>query len=197
MGDDGKAVSFHYCGRLCQQKDWPQHKELCNRLRARRELQRAAETLQQIWHAFRAELFPYAPPIKLEERDGVLYLYDEPDPAARGWQLGPFPDDVAKEERDRKAVLVLYTCAVAVGCLDGTIRLFLKGESEKRDQRTRELYRDCLANPLHLSKRSLFQTRGTFLLQLARSSDEASRWEWQSCGAEHRALGCEGHPKNK
>jgi hypothetical protein len=54
---DGAPTSALYCGKGCQSKDWATHKQVCQAVQGRKKLFRAAELIQEIFHAVRAEAF--------------------------------------------------------------------------------------------------------------------------------------------
>jgi hypothetical protein len=70
----GDAIAIFYCGRDCQTKDWSDHKSHCRIMKRRQKLLRAANILQRALLTYRDILYDIDL-TKIEEKDGMLYLY--------------------------------------------------------------------------------------------------------------------------
>ena len=103
--------STWYCSQECQKADWPNHKVRCNHIKAVNRLYRTAHLAEAAFCDFRKSMFDL-PIARVNKTNNKLTIYgglhDER-------LLREFPEEMFKEERDRKAALTIMACEDAVG----------------------------------------------------------------------------------
>ncbi|KAL1795471.1 hypothetical protein ACET3X_005695 [Alternaria dauci] len=113
-GCKSDASSRRYCGKVCQEKDWPAHKKACRDIQnanLEKKLARVAEILQQGYYDFRKNTWD-TPLIKVQRLgNDDLVIYE-------GIKLGggrtkyfmEFPQHLVSDTRTENAVLCSLVC---------------------------------------------------------------------------------------
>jgi hypothetical protein len=101
----------YYCTTDCQKTSWKNgHKGICKLLGATRTLYRAGSTLQQIFYKYREMVFDRRI-VKIEEKNGKLYLHEQRPPQIDFEMLRlldflvPFPTHLCRTKQDRQGIL--------------------------------------------------------------------------------------------
>ncbi|KAF2177628.1 hypothetical protein K469DRAFT_507433, partial [Zopfia rhizophila CBS 207.26] len=106
----GRCKVHVYCNKECQKEDWKTHKAICNEIRLEKVIERAADTLQKIYFAFREKTFDNCIR-KVEDKGTVLVLHDHSKGTTRsGGFFQKVPNHLFKNEVDRKAALTVMNC---------------------------------------------------------------------------------------
>ncbi|EUC48931.1 hypothetical protein COCMIDRAFT_85881 [Bipolaris oryzae ATCC 44560] len=104
------TYSRYYCGKTCQEKDWPTHKEGCRDSRNRRlekKLARIADILQQAYYIFRENTWDM-PVAAIMVRDDLVEIY--PSYSGALSFFSKFPDHLPMSEQTRNAILSAFSC---------------------------------------------------------------------------------------
>ncbi|KAM3075308.1 Vacuolar protein sorting-associated protein atg6 [Clarireedia jacksonii] len=123
-----KHASIYYCRKACQTAHWNIHKQACKIRQTRQLLYRAASVLQDIFYSYREAVFELNI-VKIEEKDGVLYLYEGKYADIKSVEsiLHKFPEGLEITEEDRKSALSFMACSDVMLYMNGIITHFLKG----------------------------------------------------------------------
>lgn len=118
-----------YCSNACQVAGWPQHKDICKRLRTRKSLYRAGSLLQDMFYAYREQAFDNAI-TKIERRGQTILLHtkETPKPVVTD-HIVAFPNKLVSSEEEKHAILVYSTCEDALAWMHETVEYVLKGKS--------------------------------------------------------------------
>ena len=120
-----------YCNNSCQNEHWEQHKPTCEKLRARRTLQRSAALLKSAFLIFKELTFDNVLK-EVEEKHGILYLstrhkdgvdiIQDPSP----WL--PIPASLNLGQEEKEAILSIYECQTALICMHKLLSTLLHGK---------------------------------------------------------------------
>ncbi|RMZ67173.1 Zinc finger MYND-type [Pyrenophora seminiperda CCB06] len=120
--------SLHYCGAICQRKDWPMHKKDCRKAqdaRLEKILARVAVIVQQGYYEFRENTWD-TPIISIEDRDNELVIRDG-DMLAKTKYFIKFPQHMVSSERTKTAMLSGWVCNETLAFMHDVIVDLLKG----------------------------------------------------------------------
>lgn len=130
-GAPGNSPSTVYCNHSCQNEHWEQHKLTCEKLRARRILQRSAALLKSAFLIFRELTFDNVLK-EVKEKHGILYLstrrkdgidiIQDPSP----WL--PIPASLNLGQEEKEAILSLNECQTALICMHKLLSTLLRGK---------------------------------------------------------------------
>jgi hypothetical protein len=130
-GAPGKSPSTVYCNNSCQNKHWQQHKLTCEKLQARRTLQRSAALLKSAFLIFKELVFEYVLK-EVNEKHGILYVStDRKDGAAIKQDPSPWlpmPASLNLGQEEKEAILCLYECQTALFCMHKLLSTLLHGK---------------------------------------------------------------------
>jgi hypothetical protein len=126
----GDAMSIVYCGRNCQTKDWPDHKPHCRIMKRRKKLLRAAAILQGALLTYRDILYDIDL-TKIEEKNGMLYLYQKQRSITAHVKRGPFPNHLTTNVQHKEAALTINQCTTATALLGRLTRKLLAGKHSR------------------------------------------------------------------
>jgi hypothetical protein len=129
-GAPGNSPSTVYCNNSCQNEHWKQHKPTCEKLRARRTLQRSAALLKSAFLIFKELTFEYALK-EVSEQHGILYVStNRKDGAAIKQDPSPWLPMPASLNlgQEKEAILSLYECQTALICMYKLLSTLLHGK---------------------------------------------------------------------
>jgi hypothetical protein len=121
--------SPHYCGKACQVKDWPAHKETCKDIQLEKKLTRVAAILQQGYCDFRKNTWDRRI-VKIERLwndDLVLHEADRIRGINAKYFL-QFPQHLVTDKRTGDAMLCVNVCNDPPAWMYSIIEGLLKGE---------------------------------------------------------------------
>jgi hypothetical protein len=123
----------YYCTTDCQKTSWKNgHKEICKLLGAIRTLYRAGSILQQIFYKYRERVFDRRI-VKIEEKNGKLYLHEQRPPQMDFEMLRlldflvPFPTHLCRTKQDRQSIASYLACNDALAWMHDVIKDLLEG----------------------------------------------------------------------
>ncbi|TGO16259.1 hypothetical protein BTUL_0030g00450 [Botrytis tulipae] len=133
--DEEAVATIYYCSEKCQAEHWKLHKSACKAHQTKKLLYRAGEALQEIFYAFRQEMFNNKI-AKVEHKDGKLYLVEGryPDMRTNLDVLHEFPFELLPSKEDRHAVLAHMACQDAVAWMQEVTEIFLKRAAQKIEE---------------------------------------------------------------
>lgn len=76
--EHGISTSTLYCSKACQTQDWAAHKQACQSFQGRKKLSRAAQLIQEIFFAIKAEVFDLNVSKVKRDEEGKLHLFAPP-----------------------------------------------------------------------------------------------------------------------
>ncbi|KAK2470321.1 hypothetical protein H9L39_17938 [Fusarium oxysporum f. sp. albedinis] len=126
----GDAMAIVYSGRDCQIKDWPDHKSHCRIMERRKKLLRAANILQGALLTYQDILYDIDL-TKIEEKDGILYLYQNQRSITAHVKRGPFPNHLTTNVQHKEAALTINQCTAAMALLGRLTRKLLAGKNSR------------------------------------------------------------------
>ena len=114
-----------YCGKVCQQNDWHNHKTVCHRVAHLNQIYRAAVLVQGVYYKFRRELFDLKiDGIECMPREVLMWYGYYGDMVNV-----PFPDHLLLDQRDKEAVLSYCACEEGIGWMHHLFKELLEGMS--------------------------------------------------------------------
>ena len=117
--------AIYYCSESCESTHYPHHKELCEKLRMRRTLFRAADTIQQAFLILREQC--YEKIISSVTTNGIVTNLNEMWPSTD--QINSrFPNELFTNARDRAAVLTFNSCVDGVAHTYELVKAALRGK---------------------------------------------------------------------
>ena len=126
--DNPKTIRPGYCSPACQLDDWPSHKQLCEKLQARKLIYRSGAILQDIFYTFE-ELTWELDVWNIEKKDNECFVHIRVNRSAYRPFISfkDFPHLLVPNDEDKKALLALYRCDESVAWMSELVEYFLKG----------------------------------------------------------------------
>lgn len=165
-----EPVKTNYCNAACQKADWDSHRELCGRLRARKTLFRAADTIQQIFYLYQKNKWVWNLE-KVErvqdswhqhdnepiEKCNLLYFYISSQ--FIGSFPHAFPDFLFIGDREKESALAYMNCHDSILSMHDMVKSMLQGKWSETGTQTVRTVANLLQGSAPRLKRLLSNLR--------------------------------------
>ena len=125
----GDFIGIVYCNHDCQKLHWPTHKAHCRILTQLKKLFRVAHILKTALMTYREVLYDLDLR-KIELRDGILWLHQNPVPTTTRMIRRPFPIDVTNNVDYKEAVLAYLQRTKAMSLLGRLTKKLLESRTD-------------------------------------------------------------------
>lgn len=112
-----------YCGKGCQQADWPSHKSSCRKVACVNQIYRAARVVQALFYAFRENTFDLSIG-RIEVGERGIRMWEKPYDEA---VMVPFPSHLISDPSVHEAVLSYLACSEAILWMEDMFSKLLEG----------------------------------------------------------------------
>ncbi|XP_014561923.1 hypothetical protein COCVIDRAFT_33154 [Bipolaris victoriae FI3] len=184
------TYSRYYCGKTCQETDWPAHKKRCRDFRNRRlekKLERITDILQQVYYIFRKNTWD-VPVAAIMVRGDCVEIH--PSLSQEPSFFSKFPDHLPMSEQKRNTILSAFSCNDPLAYFKDMISASLEGMDVKVEE--------CKATLGKITQKVVFRTSGeqpvdcsAFAHEILRITVPGKRWIIDITGAQfgiHKTL---------